>query len=158
MAKSSPAASTRSTRIIKAPRERVYRAFVDPADLAVWLPPGEMTGEIHSFEASEGGGYEMSLFYPPSEPHARGKTSDGEDRVIVRFIALVPTALIVEGVTFRSDDPAYAGEMILSVTFAERQGATEVALLFENLPPGLRPEDNEEGARLSLENLARHLE
>jgi hypothetical protein len=33
-----------------------------------------------------------------------------------------------------------------------------VTLLFENLPPGLRPEDNDEGARLSLAQLARRFE
>jgi hypothetical protein len=37
-------------------------------------------------------------------------------------------------------------------------GGTEVALLFTNLPPGLRAEDNEAGSRLSLEQLARRFE
>lgn len=44
------------------------------------------------------------------------------------------------------------------MTFEEVPGGTEVTLEFTNLPPGLRPEDNDEGARLSLEQLARRFE
>ncbi|HEX3303090.1 MAG TPA: SRPBCC domain-containing protein, partial [Thermomicrobiales bacterium] len=67
------------SRMIKASPERVYRAFVDPAELVAWLPPGEMTGQIHAFEARVGGGYVMSLYYPESETGNRGKTSARED-------------------------------------------------------------------------------
>src|SRR6266852_2881173 len=73
-------ATTRNSRVIKAPREALYRAFTDPAALAVWLAPGEMTGKIHGFDARVGGGYRMSLFYPSSEQVYRGKTSEREDR------------------------------------------------------------------------------
>ena len=45
------AASTRTSRIIRAPAEALYQAFMDPAALVEWLPPGEMTGEIHAFDA-----------------------------------------------------------------------------------------------------------
>jgi hypothetical protein len=37
-------------------------------------------------------------------------------------------------------------------------GGTEVTLVFDNLPLGLRAEDNEAGSRLSLEQLARRFE
>ena len=153
-----PLASTRNSRTVRAPRERVYRAFLDQTDLAAWLPPGEMTGVFHAFDAREGGGYRMSLFYPATERQFRGKSAEREDRVAVRFLELAPPERIVEGVTFETDDPAFAGEMRMTVTLAERDGATEVTMLSENLPPGLRPEDNEEGGRLSLDNLARYLE
>ena len=53
---------TRTSKVIKAPREALYRAFTDPVALAVWLPPEEMTGEIDSFDARVGGGFRMSLF------------------------------------------------------------------------------------------------
>lgn len=153
-----PGAVTRNRIIIKAPRERVYRAFLDPQDLLVWLPPGEMTGVFHAFDAREGGGYCMSLFYPGSEGEARGKTSKFEDQVMVRFVELTPPERIVEAVTFVSCDPAFAGEMTLTATFAATEAGAEVTLLCENLPAGVRPEDNEAGGQSSLENLARHLE
>jgi uncharacterized protein YndB with AHSA1/START domain len=38
---------TRTSRVIKARPEELYAAFLDPAALIDWLPPAEMTGEIH---------------------------------------------------------------------------------------------------------------
>jgi uncharacterized protein YndB with AHSA1/START domain len=117
-----------------------------------------LTGAIHEFDARVGGGYRMSLFYPPSEPTFRGKTADKEDMVNVQFLELAPPRKIVEAVSFVTTDPAFLGEMTLTATFKEVSGGTEVTLVFENLPPGLRAEDNEAGSRLSLEQLARRFE
>jgi hypothetical protein len=68
----------------------IYAAFKDPAALLAWLPPASMTGEIHAFDARVGGGYVMSLFYPPGERAFRGKTVDRQDRLTVRFLELTP--------------------------------------------------------------------
>ena len=149
---------TRTSRIIKARPEALYEAFMDPAALVAWLPPAEMTGTIHEFDARVGGGYRMSLFYPPSERSFRGKTSDREDMFNVRFVELAPPWRIVESVSFVSTDPAFSGAMTVVVTFEKVSGGTAVTFLCENLPPGLRAEDNEAGARLSLEQLARRFE
>lgn len=149
---------TRTSRIIKARPEELYQAFIDPAALIAWLPPAEMTGKIHELDARVGGGYRMSLFYPPTERSFRGKTSDREDLINVRFVELASPRRIVEAVTFDTTDPAFFGEMTIVVTFEERSGGTNVTLLCTNLPPGLRPEDNEVGSRLSLEQLARRFE
>jgi uncharacterized protein YndB with AHSA1/START domain len=151
-------ASTRTSALIRAERGRVYQAFVDPDDLLAWLPPGDMTGQFHEFDARVGGGYEMSLYYPPDEETFRGKTAEREDRVKVRFVELDRPRKIVEAITFDSPDPSFAGEMTLTVSLDKVPGGTKVTMLFENLPPGLRPEDNEAGAEMSLEQLARHLE
>lgn len=150
--------STRAARTIKAQPERLYDAFLDAADLLAWLPPGGMTGKMHHFDPRSGGGYCMSLYYPPDEHGFRGKTSDKEDRVKVRFVALDRPRKIVEAVNFETADPGFLGEMTMVATFEEVSGGTEVTLEFTNLPPGLRPEDNEAGSRLSLEQLARYVE
>jgi uncharacterized protein YndB with AHSA1/START domain len=151
-------ASTVNSRIVKASPERVYEAFIDRDDLLAWLPPGEMTGQLHEFDARVGRGYQMSLFYPPDETAFRGKFADREDRVNVRFVELSPPRRIVEAITFDTSDPTFMGEMTMTVTLDEVPGGTNVIMLFENLPPGLRPEDNEVGAEMSLDQLARHLE
>lgn len=104
-ANSSP--RTRSSRVIKASREVLYRAFTDPAALAVWLSPGEMTGKVHEFDARVGGGYRMSLFYPSSGPGHRGKTAEREDRFTSRFVELTPPARIVQAICFDSVDVAF---------------------------------------------------
>jgi uncharacterized protein YndB with AHSA1/START domain len=78
--------------------------------------------------------------------------------VDVRFVELTPAHRIVEAVSFVTTDPALLGEMTMTATFEAVSGGTEVTLLFTNLPPGLRAEDNEAGSRLSLEQLARRFE
>jgi uncharacterized protein YndB with AHSA1/START domain len=149
---------TRTSRVIRARPAELYAAFLDPTALVDWLPPAEMTGEIHEFDARVGGGYRMSLFYPPDERSLRAKTSDGEDMVKVRFVELTPPRRIVEAVSFVTTDPAFFREMTMTATFEEVSGGTEVTLVCKNLPPGLRAEDNEAGVRLSLAQLARRCE
>jgi uncharacterized protein YndB with AHSA1/START domain len=158
MTDANAAASTRTSRVIKAPREALNRAFTDPAALAVWLAPGEMTGMVHAFDARVGGGYRMSLFYPSSEQVYRGKTSEREDRFTVRFVELTPPTRIVQAISFDSVDHAFSGEMTMVVTCEDRDGGTEVTIVFEHIPSGIRPEDNEAGCQSSLEKLARYLE
>jgi hypothetical protein len=99
----------------------------------------------------------MSLVYPESEQMVLGKTSEREDRVSVRFVELTPRR-IVEAVVFDSPDSAFHGEMIMVITFDDVPGGTEVVFTCSNLPPGLRPEDNDAGVSLSLAQLARRFE
>jgi hypothetical protein len=76
-------ASTRTSTVIGARPEELH-ALID------WLPPAEMTGEIHEFDARAGGGDRMSLFYPSDERAFRGKTSESEEMVNVRFVEPAP--------------------------------------------------------------------
>ncbi len=151
-------ASTRNSKFIKAPPEALYRAFTDPAALAAWLAPGDMTGEVHRFDYRVGGGYQMSLYYPASETAVRGKTKEREDRYTARFVELTPPRRIVEAITFDSVDRAFSGEMSMVVTFEAEDGGTIVSIVFKDIPPGIRPEDNEAGTRSTLEKLARYVE
>ena len=77
----------------------------------------------------------MSLFYPPGERSSRGKPSEREDMVKVRFLELAPPRRIVEAGSFVTTDPDFLGEKTLTATFEEVSGGTEVTLMFENLPP-----------------------
>ena len=158
MTDASSRGSTLNSKLIKASPAAVYRAFTDPAALAVWLAPEGMSGTVHRFDARAGGGYQMSLYYPASEQTARGKTSAREDRYTARFVELTPPRRIVEAITFDSVDTAFAGEMIMVVTLEAEDGGTRVSILFKDLPPGIRPEDNEAGTQSSLEKLARYVE
>ncbi|GLV60870.1 hypothetical protein KDH_76890 [Dictyobacter sp. S3.2.2.5] len=151
-------ASTRNTKYIKASQDVLYRAFTDPAALTTWQVPGDMTGEVHSFDGRVGGGFQMSLYYPESEESARGKTAGREDRYTARFVELTPPSRIAEAITFDTSDPALAGEMIMEVTLEPADGGTSVTIVFRDIPPGIRPEDNELGTQLSLEKLARYVE
>ncbi len=48
-------------RVLKAPPERVYRAFLDPHAMAKWLPPYGFTCSVHHLDAKVGGTYQMSF-------------------------------------------------------------------------------------------------
>lgn len=100
----------------------------------------------------------MSLYYPSSEQAVRGKTADREDRYTARFVELTLPRRIVEAITFDSVDPASKGEMLMVLTLEAEDGGTTVSLLFKDIPPGIRPEDNEAGTRSTLEKLARYVE
>ena len=150
--------STRTTRVIDAPRDSVYRAFTDPEALTAWRAPGDMTATMHDFDLRVGGGYTMSLFYPESDQQHAGKTAEHEDRYRSRFVVLDPPARLVEAITFDADDPAFSGEMVMEVKLDDMSGRTEVTVAFHNLPSGVRPADNDAGTRSSLDKLARYLE
>ena len=151
-------ASTRVSRIIKAPRQAVYRACLDPDALAAWRAPDNMEGRMHAFDPREGGTYRMSLTYRDRRQSPGGKTSEDTDTFQGRFVELVPDEKIVEAVTFDSSDPAFAGEMKITTSLADAGGGTEITILCQDLPPGIRPEDNEMGTRQSLRKLAVILE
>jgi hypothetical protein len=114
---------TRASRVIRARQEELYAAFRDPAALIGLAPSGRDDGRASRIRRAGPGWYRMSLFYPPGERAFRGKTSDRDDMVDVRFVELRPRWIIVQ-----------------------------------DLPPGLRAEDNEAGSRLSPEQLARRFE
>lgn len=145
--------TSKISRVIAAPREAVYRACIDPDALAAWRAPDNMTGKMHAFDARPGGGYRMSLTYqdPQGSP---GKSSADTDTFEGRFVELVPDRKIVEVVVFESPDPRFAGEMTITTTLDDAGPGTEVSMAFENIPSGIRPEDNEEGSRQSLRKLA----
>ena len=143
------------SRLVRAPAQTLYDAFLDPEALAAWLPPEGMRGEISRFEPWEGGGYRMRLSYESPSPARRGKTEPDADVVDVRFVELAPAARIVQAADFDTKDLAFGGTMTMTWTFTERAAGTEVSVEVENLPPGIREEDHAAGIRSSLENLAR---
>jgi uncharacterized protein YndB with AHSA1/START domain len=53
--------TVRLHRVLSAPAERVYRAFLDPAAMVKWLPPHGFTAKVHDKNARVDGGYKMSF-------------------------------------------------------------------------------------------------
>jgi len=150
---------SRVSRIIRASRKEIYQAFTDPKLVALWLAPDNMRGEVHSFNAREGGSFEMTLTYLDLAQGARGKTSENKDSFKGRFTKLIPYKIIEEIIEFDSGDPSFKGEMKMNAYLLDNdEGGTQVTLLFQDIPEGIRPEDNEEGSRQSLNKLAAMLE
>ena len=139
-------------RLIRAPRERVYAALVDPAAVALWKFPNGMTSEVHEFDAREGGRLRISLTYRSDD--RVGKTEGRTDTYHGRFVRLVPNELVVEADEFETDDPAFAGEMLVTIRLSDADGGTELAAEHAGLPDGVSPADNEAGWSESLARLA----
>lgn len=62
-------------RIIRAPTERIYRAFLDPDALVKWNPPHGFTGRVSECDIRVGGGYKMTFTnFSTGESHSFGGT------------------------------------------------------------------------------------
>jgi uncharacterized protein YndB with AHSA1/START domain len=143
-----------ASRVIKASPQTIYRAFEDPGALVSWLPPKGMKGHIYEFDARAGGAYRMSLTYVGTDHSTKGKTSEHADVFKGRFLEFIPNERIVQLVEFESEDPIFAGEMIMTWTLATVPEGTLVTIICENVPEGIRKEDHDVGMRSTLENLA----
>ena len=149
--------ATRISTYLKAPRERVYRALVDAVDVQQWRFPSEMTCEIHEWDAREGGHVRVSLTYDAKDRD--GKTHGQTDTYNGRFVTLVPNELVIEVDEFETVDPAFAGEMTMTIRLAEAaDGGTELLALHDGLPPAVSAADNGAGWREALSRLAALLE
>lgn len=153
-----PDRSTRVSWLINAPREVVYRAFLEPDAVASWLPPDGMKGQVHVLEPRVGGKFRVSLTYLNPEESLGGKTSADTDTTQGRFVELIPKEKIVWMTEFESEQPEFAGEMKIIWSLADADGGTEVTVVCEDIPVGIRLEDNELGSKLSLQKLAAFVE
>ena len=110
-------------RVVHAPPERVYRAFLDPKAMVKWLPPNGFTGEVHHLEAKVGGTYKMSFTnFSTGNSHSFG----GE------YLELTPNELIRH--TDRFDDPNLPGEMRTTITLKQVSVGTELNIVQEGVP------------------------
>lgn len=148
--------STRVSCRVNASRAAVYRMLVDPDALARWRVPEGMSGEVHAFDAREGGAFRISLTY--DLPTGTGKSGSHTDTYHGRFLELVPDERVVEEFEFETADPALRGTMTMTTTLTETAGGTEIVVLHEGVPDVVPADQNEEGTRMALANLARLVE
>ncbi|MGI5371595.1 SRPBCC domain-containing protein [Streptomyces iakyrus] len=142
---------------VDAPRAAVYRALVSAEAIARWRVPDGMSGEVHEFDAREGGRFRVSLTY--EAPDASGKSAAHTDTYHGHFARLVPDEQVVEVLEFEAGDPALRGAMTLTTTLTDaRGGGTDVLMVHEGIPDAVPAADNETGTRMALANLARFVE
>jgi len=134
-------------RVLRAPPERVYKAFLDADAMVKWLPPHGFTGKVHHLKAEVGGTYKMSFTnFTSGHSHSFG----GE------YLELVPNERIRH--TDKFDDPNLPGEMITTVTLKRIFCGTELNVVQEGIPGAIPPEACYLGWQESLTLLAQLVE
>ena len=134
-------------RVLRAPPERIYRAFLTPDAMAKWLPPHGFTGTVHHMDARVGGNYRMSFTnFSTGNSHSFG----GE------YLELVPNARIRH--TDRFDDPNLPGEMVVTITLTPVSCGTDIAITQEGVPTVIPAEACYLGWQESLTLLAQLVE
>lgn len=96
----------------------------------------------------------MSLVFTDESHGTPGKASAHEDIVEARFVELIPGERVVQVVEFETEDPAFAGAMTMTWSLATVPGGTQVSIVCDDVPPGIRKEDHDAGLHSTLENLA----
>ena len=115
--------TVRFHRVLSAPPERIYRAFLDADAMCKWLPPHGFTGHVQALDARVGGSYRMSFTnFSSGHSHAFGGT----------FIELVPNERIRH--TDEFDDPNLPGEMQTTITLRKVSVGTEIEIVQEGIP------------------------
>jgi uncharacterized protein YndB with AHSA1/START domain len=139
--------TVRFHRVLRAPAERVYRAFLDADAKSKWLPPNGFTGKVHEINATVGGGYRMSFTnFTTGEQHSFGGT----------YLELVPNERI--RYSDRFDDPNLPGEMTVTITFRPVSVGTEMTIVQEGIPDAIPVEQCYLGWQESLVLLGKLVE
>ena len=139
--------TVRLHRVLKAPPERIYRAFLDPDAIPKWLPPHGFTCKVHHLDAKVGGTYRMSFTnFSTGNGHAFGGT----------YLELVPNERIRNDDRF--EDPNLPGTMITTVTLKQVSVGTDVQIVQEGIPDAIPVEGCYLGWQESLVLLAQLVE
>ncbi len=139
--------TVRLHRVLRAPPEKIYRAFLDPGAMAKWLPPYGFTCVVHHLEARVAGTFRMSFHnFSTGSGHSFG----GE------YKELVPGKLI--RYTDKFEDPNLRGEMDVRVSLQQVSCGTELAIVQEGIPEVIPVEMCYLGWQESLAQLAHLVE
>ena len=134
-------------RVLKAKPEKVYRAFLNAAAMAKWLPPYGFTCTVHHMDAKVGGTFKMSFEnFSNGQQHSFGG----------QYLELVPGQLIRYNDKF--DDPNLPGEMQVTVSLKAVIGGTELTAVQSGIPAAIPVEMCYLGWQESLAQLAQLVE
>jgi len=134
-------------RVLRAPPERVYRAFLDADALSKWMPPHGFTAKVHHLDARVGGTFRMSFSnFSRGGSHAFGGT----------YLELVPSERLVYTDTF--DDPNLPGEMRVTIALRPVSVGTDLTITQAGVPDVIPPEACHLGWQETLGLLAQLVE
>ena len=115
--------AVRFHRVLKAPPERVYRAFTTPEAMVKWIPPHGFTCTVHHMEPRVGGTFKMSFTnFTTQQSHSFG----GE------YLELVPNELL--RYTDKFDEPNLPGVMQVTISLKPVSCGTDLSIVQEGIP------------------------
>lgn len=132
----------RLARNLKAPRDKVFRAWTTPEELKRWSAPGDYTNPLVEVDLRVGGRFRIHMRAPNGAVHQ----ATGVYREVDPPRKLVYTWLWEE-------DPSVR-ETLVTVEFHERGGSTEVVLTHDLFPSEEARAEHEKGWAGCLEKLA----
>lgn len=115
--------SVKLHRVLTAPPEKVYRAFVDGEALCKWIPPFGFTAKVHHLDVKVGGTFKMSF-----TNFSSGKSNSFGGK----YLELIPNEKIVH--TDEFEDPGMPGVMQTTITFKQVFCGTELNIVQEGIP------------------------
>mgnify|MGYP001243303974 FL=1 len=134
-------------RVLRAPPDRVYRAFLDAEAMVKWLPPHGFTGKVHYLDATVGGTYKMSFTnFLTGHSHSFGG----------KYLELVPNERIRHTDSF--DDPNLPGEMETTIALRPVFCGVELDIVQRGIPEVIPAEACYLGWQESLALLAQLVE
>ena len=139
--------SVRLHRVLRAPPEKVYRAFLDAPAMAKWIPPNGFTCTVHHMDAKVGGTFRMSF---TNFTTGKGHSFGGE------YLELVSGALI--RYTDKFDDPNLPGVIQVTVSLKAVSCGTDLNVVQEGIPDVIPVEMCYLGWQESLAGLAKLVE
>ena len=118
--------TVRLHRVLQAPAERIYRAFLDADAYAKWLPPNGFTCKVHQLDARVGGAYRATF---TNFSTGNGHTFGG------KYLELAPNERIRHDDQF--EDPNLPGTMITTIELKPVSVGTEVHIVQEGIPDAI---------------------
>src|SRR5512145_38036 len=139
--------TVRLHRVLRAPPERIYRAFLNADAMAKWLPPNGFTCAVHHMDAKVGGVFRMSFTnFTTEQSHSFG----GE------YLELVPNERICY--TDKFEDPNLPGVMKVTISLKPVSVGTDLNAIQEGIPEVIPVEACYLGWQESLVLLAKLVE
>ena len=111
-------------RVIKAPRDRVYAAWTDPAQMKHWFGPADVKTNNLVVDARVGGEFRWDL-----------TNAEGEEMTMLgEFRELQPGRKIVFTWQWQDDEDWADHVSVVTVNLSDCDGGTELSLTHEDLP------------------------
>jgi len=131
-------------KIIRASRDKVFKAWTQPDLMKRWYAPGEMTVPAVTSDLRVGGAYRIEM-----RGKMRGQNADGT--VGGKYIRIVPNELLVFTWSWEGDP---SPETIVTVELEDVNDGTEVTVTHERFASAKSSKKHEYGWTGCLENLA----